>query len=562
MKIMKRVMLVIAILTSISSIKSQVNTSQYQNVVNFGSKTVFKDGVSKVYYLENGVSVTASLSTINTYGKYYQVNLEIENFTGKDFTFFPNQLVGFLTKYQKDKKTGVVSLKGQEKAVFLSSDEYLQKVNNRQAWATAITNLALNQRAQSAGYSSSVTTTAVAGTSNSYGSARDYYNNRIDVKAKTNYSGVGVSATQSYDGNAAYQAQKDVDKTMQDYNEQLYQIKSVLNQGYMKANTIENRQRITGYVNIKYENADKLELLVPVNGKYYSFIFGYNPDNSNSGSMSEEDISDNPEVNRLYKEARGFVVNKNLDEYAKSITKAIALDPNNYKLYDARANGYFGDATKSDLILNDLGMTIKLNPSKETYYKRAAYYVSIKKYNEAIEDANSVLTYDDKNIEAYFIKALCKSSLSDFYGSINDYEKILSLNNSNFQQNESGIIGTVYNNLGYTYLKLNDFKKSLDYINKALSIIPNHSFVWGSRGEYYYKSEEYKKCIADMNTAIDLIEKKTDRGGSMDLSVPYLYRGLAKIKLGKDKNEACSDLYKAKELGNKEAIEAFKQNCQ
>lgn len=559
---MKRVMLVIAILTSISSIKSQVNTSQYQNVVNFGSKTVFKDGVSKVYYLENGVSVTASLSTINTYGKYYQVNLEIENFTGKDFTFFPNQLVGFLTKYQKDKKTGVVSLKGQEKAVFLSSDEYLQKVNNRQAWATAITNLALNQRAQSAGYSSSVTTTAVAGTSNSYGSARDYYNNRIDVKAKTNYSGVGVSATQSYDGNAAYQAQKDVDKTMQDYNEQLYQIKSVLNQGYMKANTIENRQRITGYVNIKYENADKLELLVPVNGKYYSFIFGYNPDNSNSGSMSEEDISDNPEVNRLYKEARGFVVNKNLDEYAKSITKAIALDPNNYKLYDARANGYFGDATKSDLILNDLGMTIKLNPSKETYYKRAAYYVSIKKYNEAIEDANSVLTYDDKNIEAYFIKALCKSSLSDFYGSINDYEKILSLNNSNFQQNESGIIGTVYNNLGYTYLKLNDFKKSLDYINKALSIIPNHSFVWGSRGEYYYKSEEYKKCIADMNTAIDLIEKKTDRGGSMDLSVPYLYRGLAKIKLGKDKNEACSDLYKAKELGNKEAIEAFKQNCQ
>lgn len=559
---MRKLIIVFSILLTISNVQSQVNTSQYQNVVNFGAKTVFKDGVSKTYYLENGISVTASLSTINTYGKYYQVNLEIENFTGKNFTFFPDQLVGFLTDYVKDKKTGVIALKGQSKAVFLSSSEYLQKVNNKQAWATAITNLALNQRAQSAGYSSSVSSTVVAGTSNSYGSARDYYNNRVDVKAKTNYSGVAVKATQSYDGNAAYQAQKDVDRTMQDYNEQLYQIKSVLNQGYMKTNTIENRQRITGYVNIKFQSADKFELLVPVNDKYYSFIFGYNPENANSGSMSEEDISDIPEVNRLYKEARGFVVNKNIDEFIKTITKAIFLDSNNYKLYDARAEGYFVDPSKSDLVLNDLGMTIKLNPTKETYYKRASYFLSIKKFKEAIEDANSVLSYDDKTIEAYFTRALSKSSLNDYYGSINDYEKIISLNSINFQQNEGSNLGTIYNNLGYTYLKLNDFKKSLEYINMALRLIPNHSYVWGSRGEYYYKAGEYKKCIADMNTAIELIEKGTDRGGSMDLSVPYLYRGLAKVKLGKDKSESCSDLNKAKEKGNIEAIDAFKENCQ
>ena len=54
---------------------------------------------------------------------------------------------------------------------------------------------------------------------------------------------------------------------------ELNQIKNVLDQGYLKTNTIENSQKIFGFINIKYDDADKVKVLIPVNGKNYFFVF-------------------------------------------------------------------------------------------------------------------------------------------------------------------------------------------------------------------------------------------------------------------------------------------------
>ena len=112
----------------------------------------------------------------------------------------------------------------------------------------------------------------------------------------------------------------------------------------------------------------------------------------------------------------------------------------------------------------------------------------------------------------------------------------------------------------YMNYLLEDYDKALPLINKALELLPNYSFVWGSRGELYYKIGEYKKCITDMTTAIELVESNNSKGVSSDPSNPYYFRALSNIKRGKIQ-ESCYDLSKAVELGNKNAEIEFNNYC-
>ena len=355
-------------LFSIGSKAQVLNSSKYDNVINIGSRTIFKDGVSKTYYIENGISVTASMSIVNEYGRYYKLNLEIENLTGKEFNFNPNELIAIVSQYEVAKKTNILSVKSQEKRAFLSSEEYLQKVNNRQNLSSALNSWNKNQDAEQAGYSQTIQATKVVAAKNSYGTISDYYNNSVDVESRSVYSGGAVSASQSYDGQAAYMAKKDAEKSIKEFDQTLYEVKSELQQGYLKINTIENRQRLTGFINLKFEEAGKLEVLVPVNGKYYSFVFSNNSQPERTpNSQVNDNVSNINEVNQLFKEARSYYINKNITEFEKSVNKAIEIEPKNYKLYQLRIYAYTNNPDKIENLNNDLSKIIELNPNAESY---------------------------------------------------------------------------------------------------------------------------------------------------------------------------------------------------
>jgi len=119
-------------------------------------------------------------------------------------------------------------------------------------------------------------------------------------------------------------------------------------------------------------------------------------------------------------------------------------------------------------------------------------------------------------------------------------------------------MGTVYNNKGYCLIELNRLDEALPFLNKALELEPNESYIWGSRGELYYKKGDYRKCINDMKKAIEVSSKT--KAGSTDPGLPYYLMGLSKIKLG-EKEDGCKDLSKAGELGKSEAYEAISENC-
>jgi|GEM_PF-802610 len=248
--------------TTASSSKINNNSQQKE------CKSFYRDGKTFQYYVHNGISVTMHLSIERTYGKYYIAYVSIENLTGKSFNFDPTNIKAFMIDSGTETYGDV-----------LSANEYMNKVKNRQAWNAALVAFGESSAANQAGYSSSTSTSTTSGYSNSYGSASGYYGNTygsVSGSSRTYGSATTRSNTQSYNGAANYAAQQNAQQNINNYQNQQYQIRNVLNQGYLKLNTIDNEQRIVGQINIKYKSANKIKVIVPVNGINYDFWWNNN----------------------------------------------------------------------------------------------------------------------------------------------------------------------------------------------------------------------------------------------------------------------------------------------
>lgn len=152
-----------------------------------------------------------------------------------------------------------------------------------------------------------------------------------------------------------------------------------------------------------------------------------------------------------------------------------------------------------------------------------------------------------ENGELYFIRAMSKSRLDDYFGANTDYDYLIK-NYSTINCKQS--LATLLNNKAYNLVLLKDYKSAKPLIDKALSLDKNSDYIWSTEGELEYKLGNYSECIKAMNEALKL--KETDNS--------YYYRGLANIKLG-NKINGCKDLSKAGELGSSEAYNEINKYC-
>jgi hypothetical protein len=198
---------------------------------------------------ESGLTVAAHIEVVKNYGKYFRINLSIQNLTGESVTVFPEDI-----KAVAAYNLGENNFKDAE---VLSHDKYMKKVKNRQAWNSVALGLSSGITASSAGYSNS-TTYGSDYSYNSYGSTYSH----------------GTAYTTTYDGAAAYAAQQNAINTIGSFENQQYEIKNTLSEGYLKRNTISNETEYVGYIKIPYSKKIRtLNVIIPINGKEYKFVF-------------------------------------------------------------------------------------------------------------------------------------------------------------------------------------------------------------------------------------------------------------------------------------------------
>lgn len=229
-----------------------------------------KNNILIQYVKAKDIVLTMYVQAVKEYGKYYTVNMDLQNFSGKSILFALNNVSaeGYIVQDGKPIKTIPLEV--------LSSYEYDKKVARKQAWNNFWVALGEGMAASNAGYSSSSTTYSGNSYTSAYGHAYGYsgntygYANAYGSAYTTTY---GKSNTQSYNGAAAYAAQQNARANVERYASGQYEIRQQLNEGYAKNNTIQNQVEYSGFFNIKYKKIDHIKVEFLIDGIVFPFIY-------------------------------------------------------------------------------------------------------------------------------------------------------------------------------------------------------------------------------------------------------------------------------------------------
>ena len=248
------------------------------------------DGRLVITQEQSDVVVSTSLKAIQRDdGKYYTFNINVGNSSDKTLIMKVNDFDAFITiKGKKDDKVKDLEI--------LSNREYQEKKKKRGGLRAAIASMQANKNAEDAGTSYSSSQTNIK--SNSYsntnsettGNARvsDAFDptNAADISynSNTNSSTSSNSNTQiesgsvSYDGAAAYAARQNEERKLREYMNQQAAAKQSWSDNYLKSETLEPLEVVSGLLNIKYIKGDLVTLIIKV-GKL-NFLFDWDPEES------------------------------------------------------------------------------------------------------------------------------------------------------------------------------------------------------------------------------------------------------------------------------------------
>ena len=258
----------VGIQSDTTKMKDFVDIDEY--IANYPVKELGRyaeNGTIITYIKYKGIIVSTIAQAVKQYGKYYTINVSLQNLSGKSILFDPSKIVakGYNAKKQEFFDMQV-----------LSASEYDKKVANKQAWNNFWVALGEGMAASNAGYSSSTTT--YSGSSYTTGSAHasGYYGNTYgyaNAYGSAYTTTYGRANTTSYNGAAAYAAQQQANANYAAYANSQYSIREQLQDGYVKLNTIRNEVNYMGYFNIKYKKLDHLIVTMTIDGEKFEFTY-------------------------------------------------------------------------------------------------------------------------------------------------------------------------------------------------------------------------------------------------------------------------------------------------
>ena len=227
--------------------------------------TTWIDGIPWVSYAVNGLTISMAIQKSNAYGRYHEVSLMLDNTTFSDIVIEPSLDVSARGAFEPSR----LVLHGENRTV-LSYDQYMQKVQNRQAW----TALAMAVTSAAAAVSSALAPNPATVSVNGHTAFINSYGNSISIfSPDLAFAGVG-EAWASH--------------------------RNIIQKGYFKKNTVASGTIISGYFNIERLNDEYLEVLFNYNGVKIPFYWDVSGDTAQP--VSYESLQPKKTANLPFKE--------------------------------------------------------------------------------------------------------------------------------------------------------------------------------------------------------------------------------------------------------------------
>jgi tetratricopeptide (TPR) repeat protein len=192
----------------------------------------------------------------------------------------------------------------------------------------------------------------------------------------------------------------------------------------------------------------------------------------------------------LYKQARMFFENSDLDKACELYTKIISINPNYLKSYQDRGTIYL-ITKKTKLAFQDFSSALRLDSIDPMSNDRIGlYYTDKKRLNKALYYFNKSISYDSSFIPGYSHRGVLYIDLKQYQKAEQDLSKVLE------SQKRSA---TDYYNLGRLYsYKLKKHNEAIELLSKCIELEPTYKEAYQSRANAFAMINDWTKYDLDM----------------------------------------------------------------
>ena len=115
-------------------------------------------------------------------------------------------------------------------------------------------------------------------------------------------------------------------------------------------------------------------------------------------------------------------------------------------------------------------------------------------YQKALEFFSKAIDIYKRDPAAFYNRGIANEELENYKEAIEDYKKSLTMDGLMYTAN-------THNNIGFSYLQLEDFNNALIHLNRAINIKSDEGSYYNNRGNLYINLEEWEKALKDYETA-------------------------------------------------------------
>lgn len=138
-----------------------------------------------------------------------------------------------------------------------------------------------------------------------------------------------------------------------------------------------------------------------------------------------------------------------------------------------------------------MALTVSVFAVDDSAFRKGVQYYLEKKFLLAIGSLKSAIESGYQDAKAYFY-------LANAYVANQDYEKALDQYRYALEAANNGdLLGLVYFNMGYVFDLKKDYKKAIEYFNKAYSVNTNLHQTYWLKGNEFYRLRDRTNTISE-----------------------------------------------------------------
>jgi Tfp pilus assembly protein PilF len=142
---------------------------------------------------------------------------------------------------------------------------------------------------------------------------------------------------------------------------------------------------------------------------------------------------------------------------------------------------------------------VPANPKVQKRLNKGHRHFYAEQYQDALIQYQAAVDLDPKNADTYFWRGRARLKLGRYDRAVEDFNQVLVYKPEHRR---------ACDNLGWLYMKTQDYEKSLDYLNKSLQLKPDHAWAYYTRSHVFFKAGRKVPALADARKACLLGYKK------------------------------------------------------